>query len=512
MPQPKWYGKSLSALCMENIVNNMEKWTALRSSEHVSILFYLLPSHCLEYMTECLLENYSITEDMFDLLLSQHVKVLDLSQLGTGHDAERNLRIVRLASDRCLQLTTLKIHDGWGSFFNENRNFEVKETLASILQRFEHLQILDLSSTIYGASCMINLGLTGKPKLRELQVNSCPDVTDSVMQVFCNGQSSLQKLSVRGTEVTLIGIRFAIEHLPELKELDCHIESDILQIFRGIRNDNRESKKYSLAKLIMLNRMWNVPDKVPYEKGSVSLMVDMCPSLVDLFIHVDDEGFTNEELLGFRQLQQLKYLDIRKWSSISIRGGVIPLLQARGHTLEMLFLSIQVKSEEVFLIIESCPNIRCLSLLIESSDLETPEPVVDDRVHSSLCSPKEVFPLRMLEEISLFTYFSYAISRKLLLLLLSSLTITDISIYDCLTLDDQIIEEACTKNSFKYLTRLWLRGCSNVSQKGIDFFLNEANPLSIISLKGCGNVNPERMRTMAQEKHWNSVKITVVDY
>ncbi len=81
-----------------------------------------------------------------------------------------------------------------------------------------------------------------------------------------------------------------------------------------------------------------------------------------------------------------------------------------------------------------------------------------------------------------------------------------------MTLDDKIIEEACTKNSFKYLTRLWLRGCSNVSQKGIDFFLNEANPLSIISLKGCGNVNPERMRTMAQEKHWNSVKITVEDY
>jgi hypothetical protein len=56
-------------------------------------------------MTECLLENYSITEDMFDLLLSPHMKVLDLSQLGTGRNAERNLRIIRLASDRCLVYT-----------------------------------------------------------------------------------------------------------------------------------------------------------------------------------------------------------------------------------------------------------------------------------------------------------------------------------------------------------------------------------------------------------------------
>jgi hypothetical protein len=129
-------------------------------------------------------------------------------------------------------------------------------------------------------------------------VNSCPGVTDSVMQDFCNGQSSLQKLSVYRTEVTHIGIRFAIEHLPELKELNCDNESDILKAFRRIRNDDRESKKYSLTKW-----MWNPPEEVSYEKGSVSLIVDMCPSLVDVFIQVNDEGFTDEELLGEKNLK-----------------------------------------------------------------------------------------------------------------------------------------------------------------------------------------------------------------
>ncbi len=199
-------------------------------------------------------------------------------------------------------------------------------------------------------------------------------------------------------------------------------------------------------------------------------------------------------------------------SSVSVRGGVIPLLQARGHTLEELNISMEVTSEEVDLIIESCPNIRHLRLVIKSTGQDTPEPVVDDRVHSSHCFPKEVFPLRMLEEISLSSHFSrFAISRKLLLLLLSSPTLTKISIENCLTLDDQMLEEACTRNSFKYLTKLWLFGCSNVSQKGIDFFLNEANPLDEISVGYCGNVNLERMKTMAQEKHWNSVEINVED-
>ncbi len=55
MPQPKWYGKSLSALCMDSIVDNMEKWTALRSSEHVFYHFHLL-RECL--WNTCLFVGY----------------------------------------------------------------------------------------------------------------------------------------------------------------------------------------------------------------------------------------------------------------------------------------------------------------------------------------------------------------------------------------------------------------------------------------------------------------------
>jgi hypothetical protein len=201
-------------------------------------------------------------------------------------------------------------------------------------------------------------------------------------------------------------------------------------------------------------------------------------------------------------------------SPVSIRGGVIPLLQSRGPTLEELSLTMEVTSEEVNLIIECCPNVRRLLLVIKGTDLETPELVVDDRVHSSLCSPKQEIPLRMLNVISLNSNHTiypnaiFVISRKLLLLLLSSPTLTDISIKKCFTLDDQIIEEVCTENSFKYLTKLKFHGCSNVSQKGIDFFLNETNPLDEISVENCGNVNLVHMKTMAQEKHWN-VKLNV---
>jgi hypothetical protein len=202
MPQPKWYHKSLAELCMDSIVDNMEKWTALRSSVHVSSLFYLLreclflgiivcflfdyailtmhtASHCLEYMTLEWVErnHWDITKETIELLLNPHLKILDLS-ISNMHITD-SFRIVRLASVRrsvkinslflyrselmnnflqLQQLTTLKI-----GFFTIN---QAEDTFTPILQLFEHLQILDLSGTIYGASCMINLGLIDKPKLR----------------------------------------------------------------------------------------------------------------------------------------------------------------------------------------------------------------------------------------------------------------------------------------------------------------------------------------------------------
>jgi hypothetical protein len=126
--------------------------------------------------------HWVITKEMCELLLNPHLKILNLSKWNVRFTD--SLHIVRLASVRCSvkinpsflsrnelmnnflqlqQLTTLKM-----GFFNKPKlpSNQVEDTFTPMLQLFEHLQILDLSGTIYGASCMINLGLTDKPKLR----------------------------------------------------------------------------------------------------------------------------------------------------------------------------------------------------------------------------------------------------------------------------------------------------------------------------------------------------------
>jgi hypothetical protein len=110
------------------------------------------------------------------------------------------------------------------------------------------------------------------------------------MLEFCIGQRSLYKLSFEKTEVTSVGIKYAMEHLTELKELEFDKHHDILKIFRDIYNESRELKKYSFTKL-------SIPHNVPYEKGGISLMVSMCPALLDLVMWAN-EGITDVELLG----------------------------------------------------------------------------------------------------------------------------------------------------------------------------------------------------------------------
>ncbi len=90
--------------------------------------------------------------------------------------------------------------------------------------------------------------------------------------------------------MTSVGIKYAIEHLTELKEIEFDEEHNILKIFRDIHNESRESKKYSFTKL-------SIPRNVPYEKGGISLMVSMCPALVKLVMHTI-KRITDVEFLG----------------------------------------------------------------------------------------------------------------------------------------------------------------------------------------------------------------------
>jgi hypothetical protein len=176
-----------------------------------------------------------------------------------------------------------------------------------------------------------------------------------------------------------------------------------------------------------------------------------------------------------------------------------------------------ISSGKIGLIIDYCPNIRSLYLTIDNNHHETTELSVDS-VHSyhpkGLGLQESVVPLQKLEDIYLESFYvnlPFALSPEILLLLLSSPSLVDIHIVNCSTLTDQIIEKVCARNSFENLTHFQLYDCPAVSQKGIDFFMNEKNPLEFICLRNCGYVDFEDLKNKAKKNHWDQLTITDSD-
>jgi hypothetical protein len=220
-------------------------------------------------------------------------------------------------------------------------------------------------------------------------------------------------------------------------------------------------------------------------------------------------------ITGFRELNQIKSLmwfPCDSFLTFPFHGGVVPILRVHGYRLECLHILPPVPSGKVHLIIECCPNIQELFLCIDDRPSDIAEQEVDQ---SSFYSPKEdprsheAAPLRMLKTLQLDSSYNspFAISPEILVFLLSSPALIEINILNCHTLTDQIIEKACARNIFKYLTSLLLINCRNVNQKGIDFFMNEMNPLAQIVFVRCGYVDILRLKEMAKEKNWNQVQV-----
>lgn len=86
-----------------------------------------------------------------------------------------------------------------------------------------------------------------------------------------------------------------------------------------------------------------------------------------------------------------------------------------------------------------------------------------------------------------------------------------IDIKECSSLTDDIIQIAVESHQFKNLKTLIIHGCHSFTNRGIDNFMTDRNPLEKIELINCqGFTHDKRMRWMRQKKKENwQVDVTV---
>ena len=310
---------------------------------------------------------------------------------------------------------------------------------------------------------------------------------------------SIASLNVRGTKVTAIGIRLAIDFLPKLQFLKC-IESlpVVAQIYQtGTASFSQlddgsfqQSSQIRRLNLTDLHCLWQ-ENSSTYLSGGLVSALKLCPFLDHLeFSKIPN--ITDQDLEALLNMKNLRQLTLRGLN-ISFDGGVVPILQKWGpKSLEILELS-WLDEVDVTAIVQHCLSL-CTLLLIEIKCYRTP----------SITSRSEN-QLRYLEYLALHQVKRPQTSLELSLQLLFSPSLVKANLHGLEDLSDQWIEQAAVLHGFPNLKIFYLRHCNAVTKRSIDILLALNNPLRKIIFLNCAHLsNSNRQsewREMARKKN-----------
>lgn len=334
---------------------------------------------------------------------------------------------------------------------------------------------------------------------------------------------SIQSLNLEyKTGVTKIGLQIALENMPVLKILDHDATFEVLVEIAQISLSQTLPGPPKFP-LVVLRMPCTIRWSTPYKSGDFRLVSTLCPSVTILRIEETD-GFSDIDLVSLMTLNSLRDLEIYAESSIerkqhikskiTFEGGVAPLLKTIGSQLKKLELC-NLSSVNIQTIMEFCPNLVSLRLVDNISYnnticLEVQKSVISKQSKETPIFQKlktlriEILQLRHLISTRRHLHDHY-IPREMLVCLLSSPLLREIVILDCDMLTDCVLF-AVGKHHFKKLEKLCLQNCDFVTKKGIDFLMQDGNPLKEIDLTDCMQVSSAENRQYwidkAKKNNW----------
>ncbi|XP_046649898.1 uncharacterized protein LOC124341046 [Daphnia pulicaria] len=487
--------KSLFQTCLDFVVNNMallcEEPTSdfANSNQSINSPFDQLPNKLLEEIIIALRDGGGLKQ-FLGLLALPHLETLDLRDLGP----EDQFIELDNSMQRCVNLKHL---------FWELSNID--ELFTSFIPKLSKLQVLDISCSDADDSSLEVIGTYCKD-LRVLEFNACQNITDIGVKGLCDGATrnlgsggdglglpkSLLKLGSILTSITHAGIQIILENFHSLQVWD-HIPTvqNLTEIHKEVfLNQKLEIPKYSLICL-------TISRSASYIPKALGFVLSLCPSVIQVEIN-SYEGLTDSDLLDLLSLKNLRNFkmhgDYPSNGNVTFGGGVTPILKAFGNSsLKKLSLSM-LSDVNILVITQLCPNLH--SLVLHYGLSYSTAKLVKEWVKT------EPEVLKQLEKLRVF---GSGIPREHLILLLSSPLLVEITFVRCSTLDDDILQKVAGIQKFNNLERLCVRDCHNVTEKGIDIFMNAQNPLRSILIDGCVEItksNVECWERQAKKNNW----------
>ena len=280
------------------------------------------------------------------------------------------------------------------------------------------------------------------------------------------------------TYVTQMGVQMALQQLPGLKIIKCDF---IFQAYSEMKLHNpKPTVEYALTNWFFGSPSKNQP--FVYLNDTLTFAASLCPSVVKVHLQVyGKNNLTDQDLSGLIELKSLLrelIVDCRLSSNVrfTFDDGILPLLKFRGISICKLNLRANKLFEvDASLLVELCPNLKYLNL--------------DSCRHTTIWRGnnqkrfKPDFALNRLKTLKIRSCDEFHIpSEDLLCLLSTAHVLTNLSIIDCHSLTNKVLQQIMKSNSFSNLKRLVFDSCDSVTKKGIDLFMNAENALETISL------------------------------
>ena len=313
---------------------------------------------------------------------------------------------------------------------------------------------------------------------------------------------SLVSLNIKGTTVTTIGTRLAMEHLPKLQFLNCPYTLHVAaQMFKE-RESTSVDNEFRQLPLMELCYSRSGEDSIPYEEGDLEAALEICPSVVCLKIREwgTSEGmfFTDKELKYLLNLKNLRRLTLQDTDRVTFKGGLLPILEKFGpSTLEKLRLT-HFPELDISAIAKYCSNLRYLVLWN-----------IERFISPSRALKPEENRLQRLECLQIAAWgkiFPVYTATDMLILLSSPALVTIYFLGLGIGLSDQVMEEVVHLYGFPNLQEFIMHYCKGVTTRSIDCLLTLDNPLKKIgfrTIEGSEEDQEENWESQINKNNWD---------
>ncbi len=287
----------------------------------------------------------------------------------------------------------------------------------------------------------------------------------------------------------------ALKYLTALTDFEHDTFFEILVELGEVKQHDNFSKVKILPFTTLL-----IANISPSLSGRFEAGLSLCP-FISMVSIVAMKGLRDVDLLSLTALKKLNRLHIyghpkAKEVAITFLGGVVPLLQTTGSSLELLDLSF-FKTIDFWTVIKFCPNL--ISLIVNDHSERFSALHKNEIPHCR--KDQERFTLKRLKELNC----AFNIPPDILHFLLSFPLLETISIFQCRVLTDKFLIDAFKSHRFQNLKVLLLEECNLVTKKGINAFMTKHSALEYISLHFCEKVSLNDIadwQLLARHNNW----------